>query len=69
MLTELFQLRGRYKVLHLTWFAFFLSFVVWFNYAPLATTIQEELGLTDGQRGVIGLCNIALTVPARIIIG
>ena len=69
MLTELFQLRGRYKVLHLTWFAFFLSFVVWFNYAPLATTIQEELGLTDAQRGVIGLCNIALTVPARIIIG
>ncbi|WP_017324213.1 NarK family nitrate/nitrite MFS transporter [Synechococcus sp. PCC 7336] len=69
MLTELFQLKGRYKVLHLTWFAFFLSFVVWFNYAPLATTIQEELGLSGDQRSIIGLCNIALTVPARIVIG
>lgn len=69
MLGELLSFRGRYRTLHLTWFAFFLSFVVWFNYAPLATTIQEDLGLTDAQRGIVGLCNVALTVPARIIIG
>ncbi|MEM6448028.1 MAG: MFS transporter, partial [Cyanobacteria bacterium P01_D01_bin.123] len=69
MLGELVSFRGRYRTLHLTWFAFFLSFVVWFNYAPLATTIQEDIGLTDAQRGIVGLCNVALTVPARIIIG
>ena len=61
--------QGRYKILHMTWFAFFLSFVVWFNFAPFATTIGQDFGLTKPQLGTIGLCNIALTVPARIIIG
>ena len=61
--------QGRYKILHLTWFAFFLSFVVWFNFPPFATTIVQEFGLTPAQAGTIGLCNVALTVPARIIIG
>lgn len=61
--------RGRFRVLHLTWFAFFLSFVVWFNFAPLATTIQEALGLTTEQIRTLAICNVALTVPARILIG
>ncbi len=71
MIGELFTkaTQGRYKVLHLTWFAFFLSFVVWFNFPPFATTIIQEFGLTPAQAGTIGLCNVALTVPARIIIG
>ncbi|MEO1401387.1 MAG: MFS transporter [Cyanobacteria bacterium J06635_1] len=71
MLKELFSqaTQGRYKILHLTWFAFFLSFVVWFNFPPFKTTIVQEFGLTPGQAGTIGLCNVALTVPARIIIG
>ena len=69
MLGEMWSFRGRYKILHLTWFAFFLSFVVWFNYAPLATTIGEEFGLEPGQMRTIGICNVALTVPARVIIG
>lgn len=61
--------QGKYKILHLTWFAFFLSFVVWFNFPPFATTIGQEFGLSPAQLGTIGLCNVALTVPARIIIG
>ena len=61
--------QGRYKILHMTWFAFFLSFVVWFNFPPFATTIGQDFGLTKPQLGTIGLCNVALTVPARIIIG
>jgi MFS transporter, NNP family, nitrate/nitrite transporter len=61
--------QGRYRILHLTWFAFFLTFVVWFNFPPFATTIVQEFGLTPQQAGTIGLCNVALTVPARIIIG
>ncbi len=70
-LTELFTkaTQGRYRILHLTWFAFFLTFVVWFNFPPLATTIGEEFDLTPAQLGTIGLCNVALTVPARIVIG
>ncbi|WP_121970935.1 MFS transporter [Leptolyngbya sp. BC1307] len=71
MIGELFTkaTQGRYRILHLTWFAFFLSFVVWFNFPPFATTIVQEFGLTPQQAGTIGLCNVALTVPARIIIG
>jgi MFS transporter, NNP family, nitrate/nitrite transporter len=65
----LWSFRGRYRILHLTWVAFFLSFVVWFNFAPFANTIAEQLGLTDAQKKTIGLCNVALTVPARVFIG
>ena len=60
---------GRYRILHLTWLAFFLSFVVWFDFAPFANTIAEQLGLTEAQTKTIGLCNVALTVPARVFIG
>ena len=67
--TSLWSLTGKYRVLHLTWIAFFLSFVVWFNFAPFANTIQDQLGLTDAQRKTIGLVNVALTVPARIFVG
>jgi len=71
MLVELFTKanQGRYRILHLTWFAFFLTFVVWFNLAPLATAIREEFGLTVGQIRTVAICNVALTVPARILIG
>ncbi|MEL6319486.1 MAG: MFS transporter [Cyanobacteria bacterium J06626_14] len=70
-LAELFTkaTQGRYRILHLTWFAFFLTFVVWFNFPPFATTIRQDFGLEPAQVGTIGLCNVALTVPARIIIG
>lgn len=65
----LLSLSGRYRVLHLTWFAFFLTFVVWFNFAPLASTIGAELGLSKEQLTVLALCNVALTVPARVLVG
>ena len=61
--------KGKYRTLHLTWFAFFLTFVAWFNMAPLATTIKADLSLTDQDLKVLMICNVALTVPARIIIG
>lgn len=69
MLKEMWSFQGRYKILHMTWFAFFLSFVVWFNLAPLATAVKEDFGLEVGQIRTIAICNVALTVPARIIIG
>ena len=30
----------RIRVLHFTWIAFFMTFYVWFNLAPLATTMR-----------------------------
>ncbi len=69
MLQELWSFRGRYRILHLTWFAFFLSFVVWFNFAPFATAVKDSIGLSGGEMKTLAICNVALTVPARIIIG
>jgi MFS transporter, NNP family, nitrate/nitrite transporter len=66
---DLVSFQGKYRILHLTWFAFFLTFVVWFNFAPFANTIAEQLALTEAQKKTIGLCNVALTVPARVFIG
>jgi len=56
-------------ILHLTWVAFFLIFVAWFNMAPFNTTLIATMGLTAGQVDILMICNIALTIPARIIIG
>ncbi|MBR8833999.1 MAG: NarK family nitrate/nitrite MFS transporter [Stigonema ocellatum SAG 48.90 = DSM 106950] len=69
MLKGLFSFHNRYRILHLTWFAFFLTFVCWFNFAPFATTIGKELHLAPEQVKTLGICNLALTIPARIIIG
>ena len=60
---------GRAKILHTTWFAFFVTFLVWFNHAPLLVVIQESLGLTDQQIKTLLILNVALTIPARIITG
>jgi NNP family nitrate/nitrite transporter-like MFS transporter len=69
MLGEMWQLKGKYKILHLTWLAFFLTFVCWFNFAPFATTIGKEFSLSSEQIKTLAICNLALTIPARIIIG
>jgi len=66
---NLFSFSGNIKILHLTWFAFFLTFVVWFNHAPLMASIRETFGLTDQQVKALLILNVALTIPARIIIG
>jgi NNP family nitrate/nitrite transporter-like MFS transporter len=60
----------RIRVLHYTWIAFFITFYVWFNMAPLATTMMANLGwLTKDHIKVLAICNVALTIPARIIVG
>jgi NNP family nitrate/nitrite transporter-like MFS transporter len=69
LLATMFRRGPAPRVLHLTWFAFFLTFVVWFNFAPFATTIGDEFSLSKGQLVTLGLCNLALTVPARLIVG
>lgn len=69
MLKGLISFQGRYRILHQTWFAFFLTFVCWFNFSPFAGIIQKELSLSDAQKTTLLICNLALTIPARIIIG
>src|SRR5262245_22705462 len=68
-LVDLFRFEPRIRVLHLTWFAFFVSFVVWFNHAPLLAAIRTSLNLTDSEISALLILNVALTIPARIVIG
>ena len=57
------------KTLHVTWFAFFLTFVVWFSHAPLLVFIKEAFDLSTAQVKALLILNVALTIPARIVIG
>lgn len=60
---------GRARILHTTWFAFFVTFLVWFSHAPLLVAIQETMGLSDQQIKTLLILNVALTIPARIVTG
>ena len=60
---------GKNKILHLGWMAFFLTFFVWFNHAPFLSAIAETMNLTKDQVKTLLILNVALTIPARVIIG
>lgn len=66
---QLLSWRPKNRVLHLTWLAFFVSFVVWFNHAPLMAAIRSSLGLSDQEVAALLILNVALTIPARILVG
>ncbi|HCS26239.1 MAG TPA: MFS transporter [Spongiibacteraceae bacterium] len=57
------------RLLHLSWFAFFLTFMVWFSHAPMLASIKEAFDLTGQQVKALMILNVALTIPARIIVG
>lgn len=58
------------RILHYTWIAFFLTFYVWFNFAPIKSAMIETFSfLTEDNFKALLLCNVALTIPARIVIG
>jgi NNP family nitrate/nitrite transporter-like MFS transporter len=60
---------GKNKILHLGWMAFFLTFFVWFNHAPFLSAIGESMNLSKDQVKTLLILNVALTIPARVIIG
>lgn len=66
---NLLSFSGNIKILHMTWMAFFISFVVWFNHAPLMLAIAKSLNLSQPEIKTILILNVALTIPARIVIG
>lgn len=57
------------KTLHITWFAFFLTFLVWFNHAPLLVFMKEAFSMSSQQVKALMILNVALTIPARIVVG
>ncbi|MQX54240.1 NarK family nitrate/nitrite MFS transporter [Alcanivorax sp. PA15-N-34] len=59
----------RIRLLHLSWIAFFITFVVWFSHAPLMGHLREAFDLTTEQVKALLILNVALTIPSRVIIG
>ena len=55
--------------LHFTWFAFFLTFVMWFSLPPLKPLITASFDMTPQQWAALLTLNVALTIPARILVG
>ncbi len=66
---KILSFTGKMKVLHLSWMAFFITFAVWFNHAPLLAVIAQSLGLSSSEIKTLLILNVALTIPARVIIG
>ena len=66
---NIFSFTGNMRILHLTWIAFFISFMVWFAHAPLMVAIRETFGLSDQEVKALLILNVALTIPARIVVG
>lgn len=69
LLRSLGRFQGKSRALHLSWSAFFVSFLLWFDFAPFAGPIGRQLHLSPAQLTTIGLCNLGLTVPARMLVG
>jgi MFS transporter, NNP family, nitrate/nitrite transporter len=66
---KLLSREPKIRVLHLSWLAFFITFVVWFNHAPLMAAIRDTFGLSKEQVSALLIMNVALTIPARIVVG
>ncbi len=57
------------RTLHYTWFAFFMTFVLWFAHAPFKGALTKAFHLDAAQWKALLILNVALTIPARIAIG
>jgi MFS transporter, NNP family, nitrate/nitrite transporter len=64
-----FSREPRIRILHFSWLAFFVSFIVWFNHAPLMAAIKETFQLSKEQVAALLILNVALAIPARIGVG
>ncbi len=69
--SDIFRFRNKeIRALHLTWTAFFICFYVWFNMAPLASSmLRSAEWLTRDDLRLFAIANVALTIPARILVG
>jgi len=55
--------------LHLSWFAFFITFFMWFSHTSLMPLIVATFGLSQAEAKALLFLNVALTIPSRTIVG
>lgn len=49
---NLLSFKDNMRILHLSWIAFFISFAVWFNHAPLMAALRQNFGLNEQEVGI-----------------
>jgi hypothetical protein len=57
------------RAFHLSWFAFFVSFMAWFGIAPLMAIVRDDLKLTKAQIGNSIIASVAITIFAFLLDG
>src|SRR5262245_29655225 len=57
------------RAFHMSWLAFFASFVAWFAVAPLMPVIRDDLGLSKQQVGNSVIASVAITFFVRLVVG
>jgi len=57
------------RAFHISWIAFFLSFVAWFGIAPLMAIVRDDLKLTKAQIGNTVIASVTITILARLLTG
>lgn len=57
------------RAFHMSWLAFFASFLAWFAVAPLMPVIRDDLGLTKEQVGNSVIASVAITIFVRLLVG
>ena len=61
---------GKIKLIHMTWMAFFISFVMlWLNLSPLMLLMARTLSMDKSQIKTILILNVALAIPASMFFG
>jgi len=69
-LSEFFNFKlEKVRILHVTWIAFFITFFMWFCHASLMPLIVKYFGLSSAEAKALLVLNVALTIPARTIVG
>jgi hypothetical protein len=61
--------RPHMRAFHMSWFAFFMAFFIWFAIAPLLPEIAKTLDLNKQQVWTSNICSVAGTIFLRFING
>ena len=48
------------RTLHISWLAFFITFMVWFSHAPLMVFIKEAFDLSSDQVKALLILNVGI---------
>lgn len=66
---KLFSFTDKFRIMHLSWVAFFITFFMWMSHSSLMPLIKETFGLSAPEVSALLFLNVALTIPSRTIVG